>query len=212
MKYECIIWDFNGTIIDDAWVAVAAENKALEERGLPKISMEFYLRECEMPIENFYRKIYDFSKYDFQEIARRFLHYYDIFLPQAEIFPDVSSAIERFSKAGVKQGVISSFETSRLVSILRSKDLDKYFEFVSGADDNSCGSKVERAAAVVKKHGFKPEKTLFIGDMYHDFEAAQGVGADCVLIARGHQGAQILREYKNVTVFDNAEPLAEYCE
>ena len=207
MKYEYLIWDYNGTIIDDAWVAVAAENVVLRENGLPEIDMEFYLRECEMPIENFYRKIYDFSKFDFAAIAHSFVKNYDLIAADAKPFPEVCSAIKRYSRLGIRQGVISGFETGRLEQSLKSFGLDGYFDFMSGSDDTSCGSKSERAVQVVKKHGYKPESTLFIGDMYHDHETARLVGADCVLIAKGHQGEQALKKHGGVTVLSGADEL-----
>ena len=204
MKYNSIVWDYNGTIIDDAWVAVEAENVVLREHGNPEIDMEFYLRECEMPIRLFYDKIYDFSKCDFREVADSFLENYDRIAPNAKPFPEVCEVIRRFSSLGIRQGVISGFETGRLVSSLKKFGFDGYFEFMSGADDVNCGSKSERAAAVVSKFGYEPVSTLFVGDMYHDYETASFVGADCVLIAKGHQGASVLRSYDGVTVLDSA--------
>ena len=209
VKYNSIIWDYNGTIIDDAWVAVEAENVVLRAHGSPEIDMEFYLRECEMPIRRFYDKIYDFSKCDFQSVADSFLANYDRIAPRAKPFPEVCEAIRRFKEMGIRQGVISGFETGRLVSSLEKFGLDGYFEFMSGADDVNCGSKSERAAAVVKKYGYEPESTLFIGDMYHDFETASFVGADCVLIAKGHQGAAVLKSYEGVTVLASADELSD---
>ena len=206
-KYDYIIWDYNGTIIDDAWVAVAAENVVLRSRGLPEIDLDFYRRECEMPIVRFYHKIYDLSKYDLKELSVAFLKNYDEISKQAKPFPEVCGAIERFSGAGLRQGVISSFDTERVRNSLKAFGLDKYFDFISGADDTSCGSKTERAALVLEKNGFDPKKTLFIGDMYHDFETAQRVGADCVIIPKGHQGEEVLRSYKNVTVLNSAEEI-----
>ncbi len=207
MKYKNIIWDYNGTIIDDAQLAVDAENIVLDSYGLPKIDIDFYLRECEMPIVNFYRKIFpDFDSYDFSEIAKRFLHNYDKLFPAAGVFPEVKKMIKKLSRSGVRQGVISGFESSRLKSSLRGFGLDGYFEFMSGSDDIDCGDKSERAVAVCRKNGFLPGETLFIGDMYHDFETAQKVGADCVLIAKGHQGAEVLKKY-GITVLNSADEL-----
>jgi phosphoglycolate phosphatase len=34
MKYKHIIWDWNGTLIDDAWLCVDIMNKILEKRNL----------------------------------------------------------------------------------------------------------------------------------------------------------------------------------
>ena len=207
MKYKNIIWDYNGTIIDDAGLAVDAENVVLSSYGLPKIDIDFYLRECEMPIVNFYRKIFpDFDSYDFSEIAKRFLHNYDKLFPTAAVFPEVSKMIKQFNRRGIKQGVISGFESSRLKSSLKGFGLDGYFEFMSGSDDIDCGDKSDRAVAVCKKNGFAPCETLFIGDMYHDFETARKVGSDCVLIAKGHQDADVLKRY-GITVLNSAEEL-----
>ncbi|MBQ1546014.1 MAG: HAD family hydrolase [Clostridia bacterium] len=209
-RHSCVIWDYNGTIVDDAWVAVEAENIVLKAHGLPEMTMDFYRRECEMPIENFYNKIYDFSKYSFSEVAAAFLYNYDSIAVRAKPFNDVCIAIRKLHEQGIRQGVISGFETGRLIESLRAFGLDGYFEFMSGADDTSCGSKSGRAAEVVAKYGFPPEKTLFIGDMYHDYETAAYVGADCVLIARGHQSGTVLRSYGTVDVIDSTEKLENY--
>ena len=207
LKYKFIVWDYNGTIIDDAWVAVAAENIVLKAHG-NEINMDFYLRECEMPIRNFYDKIYDFSVCDFRQVADAFLENYDRISAEAKPFPEVCEAIRRFERLGLHQGVISGFETGRLTSSLEKFGLDGFFDFMSGADDVDCGSKSERAAAIVKKYGYDPKETLFIGDMYHDFETASRVGADCVLIAKGHQGAEVLKSYGDVAVLGSAYELS----
>lgn len=208
MRYKNIVWDYNGTIIDDARLAVDAENLVLQSYGLPEITLEYYLKECEMPILNFYNKIFKMEDYDFSEIAERFVSNYDKLFDTADIFPEVREMIEALSVSGYNQGVISGFEGSRLKSSLRKFGLDGYFRFMSGSDDIDCGDKSERAVMVVGKYGFDPKETLFIGDMYHDYETARKVGADCVLIAKGHQGAEVLRSY-GITVLDSADELKE---
>lgn len=207
-KYSYLIWDYNGTIVDDAALAVEAENVVLKKCGLPLLTLDYYLQECEMPIINFYKKIYDFSIYNFEDVAASFLYNYDLLSPKALPFPEVCEAIQKYASLGFHQGVISGFETGRLEKSLEKFGLTKYFNFMSGADDTSCGSKSERAAEVIKKYGYDPQKTLFIGDMYHDYETACHVGSDCVLIAKGHQGANVLRAYGTVPVIDSASQLA----
>ncbi len=203
MKYKNVIWDYNGTIIDDAQLAVDAENLVLESYGKPPITLEYYLKECEMPIINFYNKIFNMADYDFSEIAERFIANYELLSESLQVFPEVREMISYNAEKGYNQAVISGFESSRLKNSLKAFGLDKSFNFMSGSDDIDCGDKSERALKVVKKYGLNPKETLFIGDMYHDYETAQKVGADCVLIAKGHQGAEVLRKY-GVTVLNNA--------
>ena len=211
MKYKNIIWDYNGTIIDDAQLAVDAENILLRQYGKPQIDMDFYLKECEMPIINFYKKIYDdLESMDFSKLAKEFVNNYDMLFDNAEVFPEVEEMIEKLHKQGYRQAVISGFETNRLKSSLDKFGLSRYFEFMSGADDIACGDKSERAVQALKAYGFDPHNTLFIGDMYHDYEAAFKSGADCVLIAKGHQGKQVLESYGVVPVLESASQLDEY--
>ena len=43
MKFESIIWDWNGTLLDDVDIAVAIINQLLCQRGLKPIAYEHYL-------------------------------------------------------------------------------------------------------------------------------------------------------------------------
>lgn len=203
MSYKNIIWDYNGTIVDDAKLAVDAENMVLASYGKAPITLDFYLDECEMPILNFYNKIFEMKNYDFAEISERFMQSYELLFPQAEVFPEVRQMLAYIDGKGLNQAVISGFEGSRLRKSLNSFGLYGYFDFVSGSDDIGCGDKSERAFQMLKKHKLNPKETLFIGDMYHDYETAKYVGADCVLIAKGHQGARVLKSY-GITVLENA--------
>jgi len=47
----------------------------------------------------------------------------------------------------------------------------------------------------VEKRGIyeKQKKALLIGDTLHDYEVAQALKVDCLLIAKGHQSEAILR-------------------
>ena len=63
-----VIWDFNGTIIDDVDVSFRAANILLEEYGLKKISShdEYRGMLC-FPVIDYYRKLgFDFDKIDYK--------------------------------------------------------------------------------------------------------------------------------------------------
>lgn len=206
-RYRNIIWDYNGTIIDDVQLAVDAENMVLASYGKEPITLEYYLAECEMPILNFYHKIFDMENYDFAEIAKRFMRYYVELSGSLRVFPEVREMISYLDGEGYTQAVISGFESGLLKSSLSSFGLDGYFRFISGSDDIDCASKSERALRVLEQYCINPRETLFIGDMYHDYETARHTGADCLLVARGHQGASVLKAHGDVNVIDSAAQL-----
>ena len=62
-KIKHIIWDWNGSIVDDAWLFVDLMNVVLKKRGLPKISIADYQETFCFPLEDYYKKLgFDFKK------------------------------------------------------------------------------------------------------------------------------------------------------
>ena len=41
-NYKHIVWDWNGTLLDDAWLCVEVLNQMLSQRGQTAITLEFY--------------------------------------------------------------------------------------------------------------------------------------------------------------------------
>ena len=56
MQYTHVIWDFNGTIMDDVDIAVAAVNDMLDKRGMARTNRADYLQMIESPIIEYYKK------------------------------------------------------------------------------------------------------------------------------------------------------------
>ena len=66
MKYKHIIWDWNGTLLNDLTLCVDLLNVSLEKRKLPEMTEEKYKKKFLFPIKTFYESIgFDFSKEDF---------------------------------------------------------------------------------------------------------------------------------------------------
>ena len=64
MKYKRVIWDWNGTLLDDFDISIDAINEMFEERGMPKFKdKEDYLKHFCFPIEKYYKNVgFDFLK------------------------------------------------------------------------------------------------------------------------------------------------------
>ena len=208
MKYTHIIWDFNGTIMNDVDIAVAAVNDMLEKRGMPLTDRAAYLTMIESPIIRYYEKLFDLSVVPFDDIQVEFLQSYNRRLPTAGLLPGVHAALEHFAKLGLRQCVISSFEQSRLRKMVQGLKIGGYFDTVSGADDTRAEGKLDRGLEWLRQSGADPTRVLVIGDLDHDHELARHLGADCVLIAAGHQHRQAL-EVCGCPVLDSAFELIE---
>ena len=58
----------------------------------------------------------------------------------------------------------------------------------------------------LKHKSILPKQVVFIGDSVHDYEVAQAVGAECILIADGHEHEERLKK-TNATVIDRMKDI-----
>ena len=76
MRYDTILWDFNGTLVDDAALACAAVNDSLARRGLPPLTLERYRACVDTPIVRFYERVFDLNTVSFETLGGEFHAYY----------------------------------------------------------------------------------------------------------------------------------------
>ena len=80
-KVNTIIFDFNGTILDDLDLCFNTLNKMLNMYNHPSITLDRYLDIFTFPVINYYRKAgFDFDKEPFDELAPIFM---DIYQPNS---------------------------------------------------------------------------------------------------------------------------------
>ena len=70
-------------------------------------------------------------------------------------------------------------------------------------------SKLENGKQWVKELEYQPQHILFLGDTLHDYEVADAMGVDCVLLSCGHQPRPRL-ESSGVPVFDSLVEIVDW--
>ncbi len=208
MKYTHILWDFNGTILDDVDAGIKSVNKLLYDRGLPLIdSRERYHEVFGFPIIDYYRRLgFDFEKEPYEVIAPIWVEQYLINVKESPIFDDIRKTVALFSEMGLKQTVLSATELEMLKKQLSFADCLELFDAVLGLDNIHAASKVSLAKKWREENPYAV--TLMIGDTVHDAEVAEKIGADCILIARGHQSRKTLEE-TGCPVYDDLDEAIE---
>lgn len=213
MRPKLLVWDWNGTIIDDMEFTYSIENEMLKRRGLKTIpDRDFYLNNFGFPIKDYYVKLgYDFSVYPYEELAAEFHALYTEGFTSCPLRKGAIDALEAVRAAGIPQTLLSASEQSRLVEQTAHYGVGPYFLELLGLTDDFAHSKVDRAKAYIQNHGIDVKDVLFVGDTDHDFAAASSVGCRCVLMTGGHQGRKRL-EACGVPVFDGFDELLHYIE
>lgn len=205
MQFDKVIWDFNGTILDDVETGILSVNKLLRDRGLPTIdSKEKYRSVFGFPVRDYYERLgFDFSVEPYEVIAPLWVEQYMINVKNAKIFDDVEKTVDRLAMLGIGQTLLSATEYSMLKGQISDLGLADRFEEILGMGDIHASSKEGLARAWRARH--PADRVLLIGDTDHDLQVARSIGATCALVSRGHQSAEYLR-----TLTDAVFPTLEY--
>lgn len=209
-RYDTILWDWNGTLLDDLALNLKVENRLLARRGLEQMgSKEIYLEHFGFPIIHFYERLgFDFTKEDYNDVADEYIEVLHELSHEAGLFADAKPALETMQNNGLRQVIISAAEQKLLQRQVIEFGIGGYFDAVLGSGDNLGQSKVETALCFLREHGMDPARAAFIGDTTHDFETAEALGCDCFFVARGHNSrARLLAT--GCPVYDS---LSELCE
>lgn len=192
-KYKHIIWDWNGTLLDDVDLCVNIINTLLIKRKLSTISIEYYREVFSFPIIAYYKKIgFDFAQESFESIGTEFITEYERRRSQCALMADAHKTLEHISQLGLTQSILSASKQSYLLDAVGGYGLDATFLEINGLDNHYASSKVDIGRDFVARNKLDPSTILLIGDTTHDADVAASIGADCCLIPNGHQSQKVL--------------------
>ncbi len=210
MSYRHIIWDWNGTLLDDVELSAACCSREIVRAGLAPLSFEDYRRCFRHPVRDFYLDLgLDLSLHPYEELAASFHDEYNRRCPECRLFPDVIAALSALRRAGMSQSILSALPHDLLMEGVGRFELAGYFNDIRGLDDRLAGSKVGNAQRWLASQDFHSRDVLLIGDTTHDVETAEALGCDCILISRGYQHPQVLARTGH-PVFESAEAVVAY--
>lgn len=209
MKYSHIIWDFNGTILNDVQTGIDAVNVLLEKYGKKTInSVEEYRAAFGFPVIDYYDHI-GLERENFSKYAPEWVEEYNKRETDAPIFDGVIALMEYFKKVGYPQYLLSATEMQMLIKQVERLEIGGYFDEIIGQNTIEAHGKIEVAKEFIERLG--AHNVLFIGDSLHDFEVAKAICADCVLLSYGHQSKERL-EAAGCRIFDSAGDLQKAFE
>ncbi len=197
-----IIWDWNGTLLNDIDLCVHTINDMLQKRNLQKLSIDEYKDVFSFPVKDYYQKIgFDFNAEPFEIPASEFIDSYNSKVESCNLHENSISVLNYFQSVGIRQFILSAMKQDALDHCLEQQNVSHFFEHVSGLDNHYAASKLENGQQLISELKLNASELILIGDTVHDFEVARELGCQCVLVANGHQSKQIL-ESTGVLVID----------
>ena len=207
MKYKNIIWDWNGTIVNDAWVFVSVMNEMLRKNKLPLTTLEHYRSNFCFPIEKYWKGLgFRFSEEEFGALNKSFIDKYQrqMFLPSIH-----GGLVKLFGNLKKQQFILSASEVSLLKKSVLFYNVARFFDGVYGVDNLNAVGKELVGHKILKEHNLNNKETLLIGDTEYDCAVAKGLGCGVVLVSYGHLSYKRLSK-TGETVLRNTQELKDF--
>ena len=205
---KTIIWDYNGTIIDDLHLCLEVEKFMLKKRGMyHDYSTEDYRDLFCFPVIEYYKKLgYNFEKESYEQLSVEFNTLYDMGFSRCTLVDGVLDKIRESCEKGYHNVILSAARQDKLLVQTSQLGISQYFDEIMGIDNDLAHSKIDMAKSWMERSHVNPQECMFIGDSLHDMETSLAIGvSDYILVACGHQSFRVLSQATNRVVMTMRE-------
>jgi phosphoglycolate phosphatase-like HAD superfamily hydrolase len=198
-----VVWDWNGTLVDDHTAVVAAINDALAVLELRPIDSEVFRTHFTRPVQRFYEQVASrpIEPGEWETLDQAYHHSYAASVERLRLAPDAREALAAAEAAGLSQSLLSMWRHQDLVALVERLGIGRFFVRVDGLRVAGGGSKTEHLVEHLAALGVEAPAAVLVGDTLDDLAAARAVGAGCVLYDGGSHHRHAL-EATGVPVVD----------
>jgi phosphoglycolate phosphatase-like HAD superfamily hydrolase len=188
-----LVWDWNGTLLDDLPLVVSATNAAFASVSAPPLTADAHRRAFRRPVADFYAEVLGraLEQGEFGRLDKIFHDAYRLGLATCALTVDAKAAIR--SWAGT-QSLLSMWFHHELLPEVERRGLTALLARIDGLLGMIGGDlKADHLARHLSELGVEGSSTVLIGDSVDDADAAASVGARCVLYTGGFTDPDRLR-------------------
>ena len=190
-----IVWDWNGTLLDDLEVVIEASNVGLAEFGI-ELDEDLYRDHFTRPVRAFYDSLFGrvVTDEEWQRLNEVFHVEYMARADTAQLTSDAMRALDSVGSDPKSQSLLSMSPQVWLEGIVERKGVFHRFSLVSGLSGETGGLKGAHMKEHIEALGIDAGRTVVIGDTPDDATAARHVGAHVVLYDGGSHHLPILHQ------------------
>ena len=182
-----IIWDWNGTILDDVSYAVETINWQLARHGRPTLSYAQYRDIFDFPIRRYYDRLgFDYTRMSFEDLCHEYIEQYMSGYQVCRPFEAVLQVLRASRTQCEQQSILSASDQSSLEQMIKHFAIGDLFDQVHGLDNRFAASKLVSGQRLIERSQVRLEDTVLVGDTLHDVEVASALGIDILLVDHGH--------------------------
>lgn len=183
MRYDAVLYDFDGTLADTVPMILESFRYAFLEVTGKEEDRDFLLSTIGLPLMTAFshyepdiqKKLHD----AYQQANSRLLE------TEVREFDGIGEGLAGVHALGVRQGVVTSKRRDTVLFTVRQFSMESYFEtFVTREDTTVHKPQPEPIFLAMRKMGLSdPSRILYVGDSVHDLRCANNAGADAAAVS-----------------------------
>lgn len=210
-RYQLLIFDWDGTLMDSAGTIVACIQRASAEMGYSVPSREAASHIIGLGLNQALYTL--FPEMPEADIPRMVERYRDCYLSQdAEIplFPGAEELIRELHDREYQLAVATGKARRGLARAFEHTGLGRYFHASRTADETHSKPHPAMILELLDELMLDKDQALMIGDTSHDLEMARSAGVASLAAGFGAHPAEYLESYGALRVCDNFAELAQW--
>ncbi|UCV16834.1 HAD family hydrolase [Quatrionicoccus australiensis] len=197
MKYQLIVFDWDGTLLDSAGAIVNAIKASSRDLGLPEPSDERARHVIGLGLTDALRHaVPELQPERYQEMVERYRFHYLSADNQLVLFPGVPEMLARLQAAGHILTVATGKSRLGLERALDHSGLRPLFQASRCADECHSKPHPQMLEELTAEFGMANASTVMIGDTSHDLLMASNAGVDSLAVTYGAHPHEHLLEHK----------------
>ncbi|HNQ91307.1 MAG TPA: HAD family hydrolase [Alphaproteobacteria bacterium] len=193
MKYKLAVFDWNGTLLDDAVANVKGTNATLKLLERPPITLERYRETMDFPVTHLYaRNGIDPDTYlaNSDRLADAFYEAYGKASEASPLRTGTHELLDWLLDNGVTTMILSNYLQEELEGQMAQRHVHHKFKHICGNDRAlnkgiTRTTKLERLKVYLDKFGYDPTEAFIIGDSFEEIEVGKHLGMLTVSVTWG---------------------------
>ena len=186
MKYELLVFDWDGTLMDSTRLIARSLRAACADLGLAEPSEEDALFVIGLNLADTFRRVAPGLDAEGQRrLAERYRFHFLAGEHEASLYEGVVPMLEALQGRGQRLAVATGKARRGLDRALDATGTRRWFEATRCADEGFAKPHPGMLLALLDLTGVAPGDALMVGDTTHDLELAANAGLDALAVSYG---------------------------
>lgn len=214
LKYDFVIFDFDGTVVDTGEGIIKSLQYSFEQMGREIPDMSDLKKFIGPPIYYSYTHFYGVSEDEVEVYIKKYRERYKIKgIYECALYDGMVELLKELKKRGVKLGIASSKPEHLIYSVADYLKITDIFDAIVGVkiDDSNHSTKTGLVLEAMKKLGAADkERVLMVGDRCFDIDGAAGAGVKSCGALWGYGSKEEFIEHKADFIAEKPSDVLNY--